>query len=84
VGVELSGQNHRQLWIPPGFGHGFVVLSEFADVLYKTSEYWIGDYDRALRWDDRHLAIDWPTHGTPILSVKDSNAPMLIDAEVFE
>ncbi len=84
VGAELSAENKRQMWIPPGFGHGFLVLSDAADFLYKSSDYWIADYDRAVRWDDRVLAIDWPL-GTdaPVVSAKDAAAPALADAEVF-
>ncbi len=84
VGVELSAENHRQMWIPPGFGHGFLVLSEFADFLYKTTDYWIAEYDRAVRWDDPALAIEWPGGGAgPIVSSKDAGAPLLDVAEVF-
>lgn len=84
VGVELSAENHRQLWIPPGFGHGFVVLSDIADVLYKATDYYAPDLDRSLRWNDPTLAIDWPLDGAePVLSAKDAAAPFLEDAEVF-
>jgi dTDP-4-dehydrorhamnose 3,5-epimerase len=84
VGVELSEANHHQVWVPPGFAHGFVVLSDSADVLYKTTEYWIGEYDRAIRWDDPDINIGWPSPPTgPALSGKDSKAPLLRDAEVF-
>ncbi len=83
VGVELSAQNKRQLWIPPGFGHGFLVTSDFADFLYKTTEYWIGHYDRTLRWDDPKLGIDWRLQGAPILAAKDARAPLLDAAETF-
>ena len=78
VGAELSAENHKQMWIPPGFGHGFLVLSESADFLYKTTDYWVAEYDRAVRWNDATLAIDWPLHGTaPIVSAKDGAAPAL-------
>jgi dTDP-4-dehydrorhamnose 3,5-epimerase len=83
-GVELSAQNHRQLWIPPGFGHGFLVLSDSADFLYKTTEYWIQQHDRAVRWDDPALGIRWPLAGAPVLADKDARAPLLAAAEVFE
>ena len=83
MGIELSAQNKRQMWIPPGFGHGFLVTSEAADFLYKTTEYWIGEYDRALRWDDPTLAIDWPVQGEPVLAAKDAAAPLLDAAEKF-
>lgn len=84
VGVELSAENHRQMWIPEGFGHAFLVRSDAADFLYKTTDYWVAEYDRALRWNDASLAIDWGLAGTrPIVSAKDEAAPVLQDAEVF-
>ena len=84
VAVELSAANHRQLWIPPGFGHGFVVTSEAATFLYKTTDYWLGEYDRSLRWNDPTLGIDWRLQEEPVLASKDATAPLLADAEVFE
>jgi len=83
VGYELSAQNRLQMWIPPGFGHGFVVVSESADFLYKTTDYWIGEYDRTVRWNDPTLAIDWPLQGEPVLAAKDAAAPLLDAAEKF-
>ena len=83
VAVELSAENHRQLWIPPGFGHGFVVTSEAATFLYKTTDYWIGEYDRSLRWNDPTLGVEWRLQGEPVLAPKDASAPLLADAEVF-
>lgn len=83
VGFELSASNKQQMWIPPGFGHGFVVLSESADFLYKTTDYWIGQYDRTVLWNDPALAIDWPLPGEPILAAKDAKAPLLAVAETF-
>ena len=84
VGVELSAENQKQLWIPPGFGHAFVVRSESADFLYKTTEYWIPEYDRNLRWNDPTVNIDWGLGGAqPLLAAKDAAAPLLVDAEVF-
>jgi dTDP-4-dehydrorhamnose 3,5-epimerase len=84
VGVELSAQSHRQMWIPPGFGHAFLVLSDFADFLYKTTDYWIADYDRAVRWDDPGLAVEWPLAGAaPVVSARDAAAPSLAAAETF-
>jgi dTDP-4-dehydrorhamnose 3,5-epimerase len=75
VGVELSADNHRQLWIPPGFAHGFAVLSDSADVLYKTTDYHAPDCEGAIRWDDPRLNIAWPELGCePILSAKDAQA----------
>lgn len=85
TGVELSEDDHRQLWIPPGFAHGFVVLSESADFLYKTTDYYAPEHERCLRWDDPSISIDWPLGGlTPLLSAKDGQAPGLNDAECFE
>ena len=83
VGYELSAQNKLQMWIPPGFGHGFVVLSESADFLYKTTDYWIGQHDRTVRWNDPAIGIDWPLQGEPILAAKDAAAPLLDAAETF-
>jgi dTDP-4-dehydrorhamnose 3,5-epimerase len=84
VGAELSAENHRQLWIPPGFGHGFLVLSETADFLYKTTEYWVAELDRSLAWDDPALAIAWPlAGGAPVLADRDAQAPRLAQADVF-
>jgi len=83
VAVELSADNHRQLWVPPGFGHAFLVQSAVADVLYKTTEYWIKEYDRSMRWDDPTLAVDWQLSEAPALSPKDAAAPLLASAEVF-
>ena len=83
VGMELSAENQRQLWIPPGFAHGFVVTSEAAEFLYKTTDYWYPEHERSLRWDDATLAIDWPLTGAPVLAAKDANAPALEDAETF-
>ena len=83
VGHELSAANKLQMWIPPGFGHGFMVLSESADFLYKTTDYWIGQHDRALRWNDPAIGIEWPLQGEPILAAKDAAAPLLDVAETF-
>ena len=72
-GVELSGDNHRQLWLPPGLAHGFLVLSESADFLYKTTDYYAPEAERAIRWDDPDLAIAWPELGSePLVSAKDA------------
>jgi dTDP-4-dehydrorhamnose 3,5-epimerase len=71
------------MWIPPGFGHGFLVLSDAADFLYKTTDYWVGEHDRTVRWDDPTLAIDWPLQGEPVLAAKDAAAPLLNAAEIF-
>ena len=84
VGYELSAENHRMLWIPPGFAHGFLVLSETADFLYKCTTLYDPAGDRGIRWDDPAIAIAWPDAGVaPLLSAKDAAAPPLADAEVF-
>ena len=77
VGVELSEDNQRQLWVPPGFAHGFVVISEIADFLYKTTDYYAPQYERSIAWNDPQLAIHWPNTEAPTLSPKDAAAPML-------
>jgi dTDP-4-dehydrorhamnose 3,5-epimerase len=85
VGHELSAENRRQMWIPPGFGHGFLVLSETADFLYKTSGEYAPACEGAVRWDDATLGIDWPLNGlAPQLSAKDVAAPLLADARTFD
>lgn len=85
VGVELSEDNHRQLWVPPGFAHGFLVLSDTAEFLYKTTDYYAPTHERAIRWDDASLAIAWPDCGVrPQLSAKDALAAYLDSAEVFD
>lgn len=84
VGVELSGDNHCQLWVPPGFAHGFVVLSEQADFLYKTTDYYAPEHERCIRWDDPAVGIVWPEGIEPLLSGKDQQGLSLTEAEVFE
>ena len=83
VGELLSAENKRQLWVPEGFAHGFVVLSETAEFLYKTTDYYAPEHERCIVWDDPVLAIDWPIAGTPSLSAKDREGMLLIDAEVY-
>lgn len=73
VGEILSADNNRQLWIPPGFAHGFLVVSEVAEFLYKTTDYYAPEYERGIRWNDPDLAIAWPLSGKPVLSAKDEN-----------
>lgn len=82
-GLELSAENKRQLWIPPGFAHGFVVTSEAAEFLYKTTDYWAPEFERSVLWNDPAIGIDWPLEGAPLLSGKDQAAVLLADAEVF-
>ena len=82
-GIELSAENKRQLWVPAGFAHGFVVTSEVASFLYKTTDYWAPEFERAVLWNDPAIGIDWPLDGEPQLSGKDQVASLLADAEVF-
>ena len=83
VGTELSEKNHRQLWVPPGFAHGFLVLSESADFLYKTTDYWHPEHERSICWNDPTIGIDWPLDGAPTLSAKDAQGKQIVEAEVF-
>lgn len=83
VGYELSAGNYRMMWIPPGFGHGFLVLSDSADFLYKTTTYYAPQWDRGVRWDDPQIGVAWPLEGKPVLSDKDQVQPLLKDAEVY-
>lgn len=83
VSLELSAENKRMLWIPEGFAHGFVVLSDTAEFLYKTTNYWYPEHERSIRWDDPALAIDWQLQTSPALSVKDAQGKLLKDAEHF-
>lgn len=82
-GVELSEANHRQVWIPPGFAHGFLSLESDSDVLYKTTGRFSPPHERSVRWNDPVVGIEWPIAEAPVLSEKDSLAPLLNDAEVF-
>ena len=83
VGVELSAENKRQLWVPPGFGHGFVVTSESAEFLYKTTDYYAPEHERAILWNDPAIGITWPLNGAPVLSGKDKQGSLLAEAELF-
>ena len=83
VAEELSEDNHRQLWVPPGFAHGFVVLSDTAEFLYKTTDYYAPAHERCILWNDETLAIHWPAGIQPILSAKDAQGKAFVDAEVF-
>jgi len=82
-GLELSAENKRQFWIPPGFAHGFVVTSEHAEFLYKTTDYYAPEHERALIWNDPVIGIEWPLEAEPLLSGKDQKGLKLADAEVF-
>jgi len=85
VGDVLSADNKRQLWIPEGFAHGFLVLSEQAEFLYKTTDYWHPEHERCIRWDDPELGIAWPTAGLgPVVSAKDALGKPLREAPVFD
>ncbi len=81
VAVTLSAENKRLLWIPPGFAHGFCVISEYAEFLYKTTDYWCPEHERTLLWNDPALAIPWPLSGSPILAAKDAVGKRLADAD---
>lgn len=83
VGVRLSAENHRQMWVPAGFAHGFVVLSESAQFLYKTTDYWFPEYERCIVWNDPEIGIAWPIYGEPLLAAKDAAGLRLSQAEVY-
>ncbi len=84
-GLSLSEANRRQLWVPPGFGHGFLVVSEFAECLYKTTDYYAPEHERSLLWNDPQVGVDWPLDGIePLLSAKDAAGVPLAESEVFE
>jgi dTDP-4-dehydrorhamnose 3,5-epimerase len=83
VGEILSADNKKQLWVPPGFAHGFVVLSETAEFLYKTTDYYAPQFERSLLWSDPEVGIDWPFEGAPALAAKDAAAARLCNADVF-
>jgi dTDP-4-dehydrorhamnose 3,5-epimerase len=83
VGAQLSAQNRRQLWIPPGFAHGFLALSDTAEVLYKITDYWFPEHERTLLWNDPTLGIAWPVDGEPQLAVKDVEGKLFVELDVF-
>lgn len=83
TGTELTEDNHRQLWIPPGFAHGFVALSDSADFLYKTTDYYAPEHERCILWNDSTIGIEWPIDGDPQLSAKDQQGSPLAEAELF-
>jgi dTDP-4-dehydrorhamnose 3,5-epimerase len=84
IGALLSAENKLQMWVPPGFAHGFVVTSDAAEFLYKTTDYWAPEYERCIAWDDPAIGIKWPIMHAPVLSDKDRGGKRLADAEVFE
>lgn len=83
VGVRLSAENKRQLWVPAGFAHGFVVLSESADFLYKTTDYWYPEFERSIVWNDPEIGIEWPIDGEPLVAAKDGAGKRLSEAELY-
>ncbi|MEY2861460.1 MAG: hypothetical protein RL392_1918 [Pseudomonadota bacterium] len=83
AGVVLSAENKRQLWVPPGFAHGFLVMSESAEFLYKTTDYWFPEFERSLLWNDPTVGVQWPTNGEPLLAAKDATGHRLNEAEVY-
>lgn len=84
VGAVLSAENKRQMWVPAGFAHGFLVTSESAEFLYKTTDYWAPEHERSIAWNDPAIGIEWPIEEAPVLSAKDKNAVLLADAEVYQ
>ena len=84
VGVVLSAENKRQLWVPEGFAHGFLVLSDVAEFLYKTTDYWYMEHERSIVWNDPDLSIEWPLQGEPILAKKDAEGKAFKAAEYFD
>jgi len=84
VGMELSAENCLQMWVPPGFAHGFVVLSESAEFLYKTTDYWYPEHERSLLWNDPAIGIEWPIDDAPQLAAKDQVGKLLAQAELFD
>jgi dTDP-4-dehydrorhamnose 3,5-epimerase len=82
-GLVLSAENRRMLWVPPGFGHGFLVLTEFAEVSYKATELYAPAFERSILWNDPAIGIDWPLDGEPTLSEKDKAGSLLVDAETY-
>ena len=83
VGEKLSAENKKQLWIPEGFAHGFITLSDAADFLYKTTDYYAPDYERCISWDDTSISVNWPDNLVSLVSIKDAKASHFLEAEVF-
>jgi dTDP-4-dehydrorhamnose 3,5-epimerase len=84
LGVELSAENKRIVWVPPGYAHGFVVTSDYAEFMYKTTEYWAPEHERCIIWNDPDIGIDWPVKSAPVLAAKDRMGKRLADAEVYD
>jgi dTDP-4-dehydrorhamnose 3,5-epimerase len=84
VGLTLSAENRRMLWVPPGFAHGFLVVSESADFLYKTTDYWYPQHERTLLWNDPALGVEWPHDGAPLLAAKDAAGTPLAAADLYD
>lgn len=83
VGVTLSADNFRQLWVPPGFAHGFVVMSEYAEFVYKTTDYYAPEHERSILWSDERLKVDWPIQHAPTVSSKDAKGSSFVAAQKF-
>jgi len=83
AGAYLSAENKRQMWIPAGFAHGFLVLSDTAEFLYKTTDYWFAQHERCLLWNDPQIGIEWPIEGDPLLAAKDAAGKRLVDADTY-
>ena len=83
VAIELSAANKKILWVPPGFAHGFLTISDTAEVLYKTTDYWAPEFERSIAWNDPALGVAWPLEGMPLLSSKDQQALLLSKSEIF-
>jgi dTDP-4-dehydrorhamnose 3,5-epimerase len=83
IGVHLSAANRRQMWVPPGFAHGFVVMSEMAECLCKTTDYWYPEHERSILWSDPDIGVDWPIERAPILAAKDEAGKLLYEAEPY-
>jgi dTDP-4-dehydrorhamnose 3,5-epimerase len=84
VGLQLSSENRHTVWIPEGFAHGFLTVTEYSEVLYKTTDYWAPEHERTIAWNDRELGIQWPLQSEPIVNVKDSAGLRLSGAELFD
>jgi dTDP-4-dehydrorhamnose 3,5-epimerase len=84
VGTLLSAKNKRQLWVPSGFAHGFLITSEWADILYKTTDFWYPEHERCLLWNDATVGVEWPVKGKPVLSEKDKKGKQLLEADAFD